>query len=147
MYVLCLIGFCLSNPSLQWLVNYFSRLTTEQSMACLHEMLRVNIRQNLQVVVQIATKYSDILGAVKLIEMFESFKSFEGESDRNLSDTNLCTFAKVYITTSVLLLTSAMTRRSTSSTSRPRRGLVRFVRSSAFVGSPTTTIPKRSRTS
>lgn len=61
-----------------WLVNYFSKLTTEQSMACLNEMLRVNIRQNLQVVVQIATKYSDILGPVKLIEMFESYKSFEG---------------------------------------------------------------------
>ncbi|KAG6824726.1 hypothetical protein H0H92_006017 [Tricholoma furcatifolium] len=60
-----------------WLVNYFSRLTTEQSMACLNEMLRVNIRQNLQVVVQIATKYSDILGPLKLIEMFESYKSFE----------------------------------------------------------------------
>ena len=44
----------------------------------MYEMLRVNIRQNLQVVVQIATKYSDILGPVKLIEMFESFKSFEG---------------------------------------------------------------------
>ncbi|KAI5995695.1 armadillo-type protein [Pisolithus albus] len=47
-------------------------------MACMYEMLRVNIRQNLQVVIQIATKYSDILGPVKLIEMFESFKSFEG---------------------------------------------------------------------
>lgn len=47
-------------------------------MACLQEMLRVNIRQNLQVVIQIATKYSDILGPVKLIEMFEGFKSFEG---------------------------------------------------------------------
>jgi clathrin heavy chain len=51
-------------------------------MACMQEMLRVNIRQNLQVVVQIATKYSDILGAVKLIEMFESFKSFEGKPNR-----------------------------------------------------------------
>ncbi|KAF8920783.1 clathrin heavy chain 1 [Mucidula mucida] len=61
-----------------WLINYFSRLTTEQSMACLQEMLRVNIRQNLQIVIQIATKYSDILGPVKLIEMFESFKTFEG---------------------------------------------------------------------
>ncbi|OBZ66438.1 Clathrin heavy chain 1 [Grifola frondosa] len=61
-----------------WLVNYFSRLTTEQSFACMQEMLRINIRQNLQIVVQIATKYSDILGPVKLIEMFESFKSFEG---------------------------------------------------------------------
>ncbi|QRW17148.1 Clathrin [Rhizoctonia solani] len=64
------------NP--EWLVNFFSKLTTEQTLACLNEMLRVNIRQNLQVVVQIATKYSDILGPVKLIEMFESFKSFEG---------------------------------------------------------------------
>ena len=62
----------------QWLVTYFSRLTTEQSMACMQEMLKINIRQNLQVVVQIATKYSDILGPVKVIEMFESFKSFEG---------------------------------------------------------------------
>ncbi|KAF9258879.1 clathrin heavy chain [Marasmius fiardii PR-910] len=61
-----------------WLINYFSRLTTEQSMSCLDEMLKVNIRQNLQVVVQIATKYSDILGPVKLIEMFERFKTFEG---------------------------------------------------------------------
>ena len=47
-------------------------------MACMQEMLRVNIRQNLQIVIQIATKYSDILGPVKLIEMFESFKSSEG---------------------------------------------------------------------
>ncbi|KAI8996350.1 clathrin heavy chain [Trametes punicea] len=61
-----------------WLVDYFSRLTTEQSFACMQEMLRVNIRQNLQTVVQISTKYSDILGPVKLIEMFESFKSYEG---------------------------------------------------------------------
>lgn len=44
----------------------------------MQEMLRVNIRENLQVVVQIATKYSEILGPVKLVEMFESFKSFEG---------------------------------------------------------------------
>jgi clathrin heavy chain len=47
-------------------------------MACLQEMLRINIRQNLHAVVQIATKYSDVLGPVKLIELFESFKSFEG---------------------------------------------------------------------
>ncbi|KIM73334.1 hypothetical protein PILCRDRAFT_15303 [Piloderma croceum F 1598] len=35
------------------------------------EMLRVNIHQNLQIVSQIATKYSDVLGPVKLIEMFD----------------------------------------------------------------------------
>lgn len=62
----------------QWLANHFSSFTADQSMACLDEMLRVNIRQNLQVVVQIATKYSDILGPVRLIELFESYKSFEG---------------------------------------------------------------------
>ena len=48
-------------------------------MACMQDMFRVNIRRNLQIVIQIATKYFDVLGPVKLIEMFESFKTFEGE--------------------------------------------------------------------
>ena len=65
--------------SLQWLVNYFGTLTVEQTLECFNEMLRVNIRQNLQVVVQSATKYSDLIGPVRLIEMFESFKTAEGE--------------------------------------------------------------------
>jgi clathrin heavy chain len=47
-------------------------------MACLQEMLCVSIRQNLQVVIQIAYKIIEILGPVKLIERFESFKTFEG---------------------------------------------------------------------
>ena len=64
------------NP--EWLVNYFGRLSVEQSLACLREMLSANIRQNLQVVVQVATKYSDLLGPSHLIELFEQFKSFEG---------------------------------------------------------------------
>ena len=51
-------------------------------MACMNEMLKVNMRQNLQVVVQIATKYSDLLGPVKLIEMFEQYKTFDGKSSR-----------------------------------------------------------------
>ncbi|KAG2147057.1 armadillo-type protein [Suillus cothurnatus] len=44
------------------------------------DMLCVNIRQKLQVVIQITTKHSDILGSVKLIEMFEYFKTFEAPS-------------------------------------------------------------------
>jgi clathrin heavy chain len=48
-------------------------------MTCMWEMLRVNIRWNLQIVILIATKYSDVLGSVKLIEMFESFEAFESE--------------------------------------------------------------------
>ena len=48
-------------------------------MACMQEMLCINIHQYLQVVIQIATKCSDLLGLVKLIKMFKSFKTFEGE--------------------------------------------------------------------
>jgi clathrin heavy chain len=45
----------------------------------MQEMFKVNLRQNLPVVVQIATKYSDLLGPVKLIELFEQFKSSDGQ--------------------------------------------------------------------
>ncbi|KAK7204827.1 armadillo-type protein [Myxozyma melibiosi] len=65
------------NPD--WLVQFFgNKLSVEQSLECLHEMLRVNIRQNLQVVIQIAIKYSDLLGPQRIISLFEEFKSFEG---------------------------------------------------------------------
>ncbi|KAF9103189.1 hypothetical protein BGX27_010688 [Mortierella sp. AM989] len=66
----------LLNP--EWVVAYFGRLSVENSLECLREMLNINMRQNLQIVVQVATKYSDQLGASKLIELFESYKSFEG---------------------------------------------------------------------
>ncbi len=48
-------------------------------------MLQANIRQNLQVVVQIATKYHEQLGTQKLIELFESFKSYEGKQKHGKS--------------------------------------------------------------
>lgn len=63
---------------LQWLVNYFGSLSVEDSLECLKAMLQANIRQNLQVCVQIASKYHEQLGTNSLIEIFESFKSFEG---------------------------------------------------------------------
>ncbi|ANZ76904.1 BA75_04107T0 [Komagataella pastoris] len=62
-----------------WLVNYFGKLNVEQSVACLREMLSKNIAQNLQVVIQVATKYSDLIGPVTLIKVFEEFKCTEGE--------------------------------------------------------------------
>ena len=49
-------------------------------MECLKAMLAHSIRTNLQIVVQVATKYHEQLGTEALIEMFESFKSFEGIS-------------------------------------------------------------------
>ena len=66
----------LLNP--EFLIGYFGRLGVDQSISILEEMLRTNIRQNLQIVVQIATKYSEQLSPKSLIAMFESFKSFEG---------------------------------------------------------------------
>lgn len=65
---------------LQWLVNYFGSLSVEDSLECLRAMLSANIRQNLQICVQVASKYHEQLSTQSLIELFESFKSFEGES-------------------------------------------------------------------
>ncbi|KAJ9249588.1 hypothetical protein DTO207G8_6562 [Paecilomyces variotii] len=64
------------NP--EWLMNYFGRLSVEQSLDCLNEMLQANIRLNLQAVVQIATKFSDLLGPNRLIDLFEKYRTAEG---------------------------------------------------------------------
>ena len=64
----------------QWLVNYFGSLSVEDSLECIKAMLQANIRQNLQVCVQISSKYHEQLTTTSLIEIFESFKSFEGLS-------------------------------------------------------------------
>ena len=65
------------NPD--WLVNYFGSLSVDDSLECLRAMLQANIRQNLQVCVKIASKYHEQLTTTSLVELFESFKSFEGE--------------------------------------------------------------------
>ncbi|XP_063694625.1 clathrin heavy chain 1-like isoform X2 [Bolinopsis microptera] len=62
----------------EWLVEYFGSLSVDDSLECLKAMLTANLRQNLQICVQIAGKYHEQLGTTKLIELFESFKSFEG---------------------------------------------------------------------
>jgi len=62
----------------EWLVNYFGSLSVEDSIECLRAMLTNNIRQNLQICVQVATKYHEQLTTTALIDLFESFKSYEG---------------------------------------------------------------------
>jgi clathrin heavy chain len=61
-----------------WLVNYFGSLSVQDSLECIKVMLQTNIRQNLQVCVQIATKYHEQLTTQALIDIFESYKSYEG---------------------------------------------------------------------
>ncbi|ROI64768.1 Clathrin heavy chain 1 [Anabarilius grahami] len=61
-----------------WLVNFFGALSVGDSIECLRAMLAANLRQNLQLSVQVATKYHEQLGTQTLVELFESFKSYEG---------------------------------------------------------------------
>lgn len=76
--------------SLQWLVNFFGSLSVEDSLECLRAMLSANIRQNLQICVQVASKYHEQLSTQSLTELFESFKSFEGKFQLVLA--SLCTY-------------------------------------------------------
>jgi clathrin heavy chain len=62
----------------EWLINYFGQLTVELSLECLDEMLKVNIRQNLQTVIRIAQKYSDLLGPTRIIDLLEKYRTAEG---------------------------------------------------------------------
>ena len=61
-----------------FLVPYFGKLSIDGAMAALDAMLASNLRQNLQVVIQIATKYSENFTPAALIELFEKHKSVEG---------------------------------------------------------------------
>lgn len=60
------------------LVEFFGTLSREWALECLRELMAVNARQNLQLVVQVAREYTEQLSADKVIELLESFKSWEG---------------------------------------------------------------------
>lgn len=60
-----------------WLINYFGSLSVSDSLECLKAMMQHNIRQNMQVCIQIAVKYHEQLTAQALIETFEGLKSYE----------------------------------------------------------------------
>eukprot|EP01051_Picozoa_sp_SAG22_P010069 SAG22_NODE_882_length_6687_cov_5.782332_3_plen_546_part_00 len=62
----------------QFLITWFGTLPPEWAMECLKELMVSNMRQNAQVVVSIATKYTEALGLANLIELFEMFKTHEG---------------------------------------------------------------------
>jgi clathrin heavy chain len=64
------------NP--EFLIGYFARLSVEDTLDVLKSLLRINIRANLQTVVQVCTKYSEQLTAEKIVDLFETFKSAEG---------------------------------------------------------------------
>lgn len=87
----CLTSSLSSFFSFQWLVNFFGSLSVEDSLECLRAMLSANIRQNLQLCVQVASKYHEQLGTQALVELFESFKSYEGRCHTHECESCSCT--------------------------------------------------------
>ncbi|EFJ13237.1 hypothetical protein SELMODRAFT_157554 [Selaginella moellendorffii] len=62
----------------QALVEFFGTLSRDWAMDCMKELLLVNMRGNLQIVVQVAKEYSEQLGIGACVKLFEQFKSYEG---------------------------------------------------------------------
>jgi len=60
------------------LVEFFGTLSPEWALDSMREMLSANTPQNLQLVVQIAKEYTEQIGSKGIIELLESFKSYEG---------------------------------------------------------------------
>eukprot|EP00796_Vickermania_ingenoplastis_P005063 gene5063-3650_t len=55
------------NPD--WLVEFFGKLNPEDSIKCISDLCE-NHQQNFKTIVQVATKYNDVLGSKKLIDLF-----------------------------------------------------------------------------
>lgn len=106
-YFLVLWGFdfCTKDCLFQSLVEFFGTLSREWALECMKDLLLVNLRGNLQIIVQVsstlddnisfvssisnsytiktwclqtAKEYSEQLGADACIKLFEQFKSYEG---------------------------------------------------------------------
>lgn len=72
---------CITHTSalpIDWLVDYFGKLNVEQSMACLKALMDDNMKANIQIVVQVATKFTELIGAATLIKLFEDYNATEG---------------------------------------------------------------------
>lgn len=62
----------------EFIINYFGKLTVDLALDCLNEMLKVNIRQNLQAVINVSKKYSDLFEPHRIIELLEKYRTAEG---------------------------------------------------------------------
>ncbi|KAJ6350385.1 hypothetical protein OIU78_006534 [Salix suchowensis] len=62
----------------QALVEFFGTLSREWALECMKDLLLVNLRGNLQIIVQTAKEYCEQLGVDACVKLFEQFKSYEG---------------------------------------------------------------------
>lgn len=64
------------NP--EFLLEYFGRLSPENCLELMRDLLKFNQQHNIRLVVEVAKKYSDHLTPDALIQLFEEFKSYTG---------------------------------------------------------------------
>lgn len=64
------------NPN--YIVDFLGRLTPENILICLHELLRNNPMQNLNLVSDAAVKYSTRIPVNELVKLFETYGSAQG---------------------------------------------------------------------
>ncbi|EFJ17279.1 hypothetical protein SELMODRAFT_115182 [Selaginella moellendorffii] len=62
----------------QALVEFFGTLSKDWALDCMKELLLIDMRQNLQIVVQVAKEYAEQLGVEHCIDLFEQFRCYEG---------------------------------------------------------------------
>ncbi|AMD22448.1 HGR109Cp [Eremothecium sinecaudum] len=61
-----------------WLVGYFGKLNVQQSLACLRALMDSDLKLNMQIIVNVAIKFSDLFSPEVLIKLFEDYKATEG---------------------------------------------------------------------
>jgi clathrin heavy chain len=61
-----------------FLVEFFGRLSPENTLVCLQELMKHNQMQNLGIVVEASVKYNGLIPTSELIKLFETFGSFNG---------------------------------------------------------------------
>ena len=64
------------NP--EYLLGYLGKLSPENCLICLHELLHLNPMQNLQLVVEAASRYSNRIPLNELVKLFETYGNNNG---------------------------------------------------------------------
>ena len=72
----CLLNTHAISPD--FIVQFFSKLSVEDSLDVLNSMLKSNRAQNMQICVQVAAQYSEQLTPQSLIDLFQTNEAWEG---------------------------------------------------------------------
>jgi len=73
-----IVGLNTGMISPEFVLNFFGNLTADAAIECLRELLNVNLAGNIRLVIEIAKKYTDVLGPQSLIDVFEEFEADTG---------------------------------------------------------------------